>query len=191
MIALAFIQVSLGHAVTMGWIGAGVLTGMALKNKGHSDALAVSSLVAWPATVALLATEPEPEVLTGPLDARITTVFQALGATLADPLAGDVLWDADLSGLRSALGAADARLGMVDRLLAGHVNEESAAADALRVARDRSQSEIEAVLNELTQLQLQVGLAALAGDSTAVGERLRDLLARTRAMEELASVSER
>jgi hypothetical protein len=60
--------------------------------------------------------------------------------------------------------------------------------DALRRARTSAAAEVEAVLEGIVQLRLQIGLRSLAGNSVPVRERLRDLRARLAAVDELAQL---
>jgi len=52
-------------------------------------------------------------------------------------------------------------------------------------ARAAAAAQIEAVLDGVAQLRLQIGLRALAGNSVPVQERLRDLRGRLAAIDEL------
>lgn len=173
---------SLLTAIGVGYLVLGGAAGWRL-SRTHGWGSGVAALVAWPVFLPLLADRPGGE---GPHQARICEVFEALERTLADPAAGEVPWDADLSGLRSALWRTDERLGLVDRLLA-----ESAGArtEGLRQARNRTSTEIEAVLEEVVQLRLQIGLAALAGNAASVRERLAELLNRAEALDEVATLN--
>ena len=145
----------------------------------------VSWLAAWPLMLPLL--QEPPPAGQGPLASRIEQVLRNLEQTLGDPLAGDVMWTSDLWELRAALLAADARLALVDRLLAdtpkGEVDQ---AVSDLRGARAEGQRAIEAVLAEVQQLRLQVGMAALAGGREQLQRRLQDLSARATALSELS-----
>jgi hypothetical protein len=76
----------------------------------------------------------------------------------------------------------------VDRLLSDPA--VSANGDALRRARERAAGEVEASLQELVQLRVQLGLMALAGDAAPVRARMGALSARVRTLEELGLVAE-
>jgi hypothetical protein len=60
--------------------------------------------------------------------------------------------------------------------------------DELRRARAATAAQIEAVLDGVVQLRLQIGLRALAGNSVPVQERLRDLRGRLAAIDEIAAM---
>lgn len=177
MIALALPSLPAALGCLYGAIGVGVAWQVHRKNPDLTAAL--GALVAWPVYLPLLA---GPTLVAGPYSARIVAVFRALETTLADPAAGEVPWDADLTGLRAALQRTDERLALVDRLLA------ETPSDALRRARERASAEIEAVLEEVVQLRVQIGLAALAGDAASVRDRLAELLLRAKALDEVTAI---
>lgn len=180
MIALALPSLPAVLGLTYAAIGAGVAWGVHRREPGLIGAF--GALVAWPVYLPLLVAEPSGP-RTGPHARRITQVFRSLEATLADPAAGDVPWDADLSGLEGALRRTDERLALVDELLA-----ETPGASTLELARARTSGEIEAVLEEVVQLRVQIGLAALAGNSASVRDRLAELLHRAQALDEVSSI---
>ncbi len=170
------------------YVLAGAGTALLLARRDHPPATALAALAAWPFLLPLLSTPPHPPGR-GPFAQRIDGVFRALEGTLGDPAAGEVPWSGDLEGLRGTLHRGDARLALVEGLLADHGTEEGAVGESvarLRAARDRATAEIEAVLAEVVQLRLQVGLVALAGQTVPVQERLRELLLRARALDEIA-----
>jgi len=113
----------------------------------------------------------------------IDGALRALAQTLSDPVAREVGAVADLSGLREALHAADARLALVDRVLADA--PEGPATGEVRAARARGEQAIRDVLDEVQQLRLQVGMAAVDGGAEALAERLADLSARARTLAEV------
>lgn len=175
-------QTPLLWVVVLTYLTVGV--GVAWRLAGrHGWGPAAGALLAWPVFLPLLTDRADHSG--GPHAARIAAAFAALEHTLEDPAAGDVPWDADLSGLRSALCRTDERLGLVERLLA---DAEGARTETLIAARDRTRSEIEAVLDEVVQLRLQIGLAALAGNAASVRERLSELLSRAEALDEVATL---
>jgi hypothetical protein len=178
---IAFAQPGLLEVLGLAYLGAGAAVAWRLRDETSWAALC-GAVVAWPVFLPMIGA-PDPAG-TGPYRTRIQTAFASLERTLADPAAGEVPWDADLTGLREALLRTDERLGLVDRLLA---ESGPARADALVGARARTGAEIEAVLDEVVQLRLQIGLAALAGDAASVRERLTELLARARALDEVAT----
>lgn len=177
MIALALPSLPAALGCLYGVVGAGVA--WQVHRKSPDLTAAIGAFVAWPLYLPLLTTVV---ASTGPYSQRIAEVFRALEATLEDPAAGEVPWDADLTGLRAALQRTDERLGLVDRLLAETPSEP------LRQARERACSEIEAVLEEVVQLRVQIGLAALAGNACSVRERLGELLLRAKALDEVTGI---
>lgn len=174
----------------LGYLVVGCGVALALSRRGYPAATGVSALFAWPVLLPLVQSPPRPPA--GPLAARIATTFAALGDALQDPAAGDLAFGDDLRGLQLALERADERLALVDRLLADTPDDPRVADGlaSLRTARDRAASEIEGVLADVAQLRLQIGLVALAGQDLPVRERLRALLARARAFEEVAAFPE-
>jgi hypothetical protein len=173
------------------YVGTGIGVATALTRRGRDTSTAMSALVAWPLLLSLLsASAPTPT--RGPNAQRIAQAFAALEQALADPAAGPVPWSADLSGLREALARADARMGLVDRLLSdSHDTDEEVARSMAQLidARAHAEAEIDAVLSGVAQLRLHIGLAALAGDGASVGDRLRELRARMTALDELSQLT--
>src|SRR5690606_26310440 len=102
----------------------------------------------------------------------------------------------DLDGLITALYRADERLALVDRLLDSMQTPEGLPTQGglaqsladLRRARAVAAAEVEAVLEGLAQLRVQIGLRSLVGNSVPVRECLRDLRARLAAVDELADL---
>jgi hypothetical protein len=92
----------------------------------------------------------------------------------------------ELVALDAALRRADARIATVDRLLGEEALRGDPLAAQLERARDFAADEVEAVLRGVVQLRVQVGLVALAGDTVPVRDRMRELAARVRAIEELS-----
>ncbi|MDP2316999.1 MAG: hypothetical protein Q8P41_29165 [Pseudomonadota bacterium] len=166
------------------WLLLGGVTALVLARRGQPAATALSALLAWPVLVPLLADAAPRHA--GPFATRIDTCFTALRTALADPSATGIVTAEELVSLEHALRRADGRIGMVDRLLA----EEALRADPLALQLDRARGlaadEIESVLRGVVQLRVQVGLVALAGDTVPVRERMRELGARVRAMEEIS-----
>ena len=156
---------------------------------------AVGAFAAWPVFLPVLA---GPTAGAGPFAARIQEVFAALERTLRDPAADDVAWsnDVGLSGLRVALERADERIALVDRLLSearasnpGDAERLAALTGPLDEARAKAADELSAVLDEVVQLRLQIGLAALHGNAASVRERLAELQARAEAIDEVSEVT--
>ena len=164
-----------------GLVGLGC--GIALRGRGHPLPTAVSALVAWPLLVGLMEATPAGA---GPFQARIDAVFEALGRALREAPSASLTSPEELIGLRAALVAADARIGMVDRLLDDPALQGDPLGQRLSLARGHAAAEIEGVLRGLVQLKLQVGLVALLGDTLPVREQMRDLSARARALQEIA-----
>jgi len=171
------------------YLAGGVAMAAWLQHRGQPRGTVLGALVAWPLLLPLVddtPPDPAPEAR-GPLRERIDRALAALASTLGDPAAGGVCWQADLEGLRGALYDADARLALVDRLLADDAHGAEAAAAQLRAARqDRAQA-VEAVLAEVHGLRMQVGMAALAGDDDALAARLRELSARAATLAEVGA----
>ncbi len=166
-----------------GWLVVGGLTGMALSRRGQAPATALAALAAWPVLLPLLGDSP---ASTGPFATRIDTCFTALRAALADPATAGVVTTEELQSLEQALRRADGRIAMVDRLLAEEALRGDPLAGQLDRARGFAADEVEAVLRGVVQLRVQVGLVALAGDTVPVRERMRELGARVRAIEEIS-----
>lgn len=169
------------------WLLIGVGTALVLARRGQPAATALSALVAWPVLLPLLGDAGDAGGRNaGPFATRIDTCFAALRSALADPSASDIVTSEELVSLERALRRADGRIGMVDRLL----SEEALRADPLATQLDRARGlaadEIESVLRGVVQLRVQVGLVALAGDTLPVRERMRELGARVRALEEIS-----
>ena len=190
---LAAAPVVPGLVVGLLYVAAGVAVAVLLSRRGASTATALSALPCWPLLLPLLSRAPEPRGA-GPFGARIEDGLQALRETMADPAAEDVAPPADLDGLVLDLHRADERLAMVDRLLHTVVAEGNAdpavaeGLETLRRARASAAAEVEAVLDGMVQLRLQIGLRSLAGNSVPVRERLRDLRARLAAVDEIAAL---
>lgn len=165
------------------WLLLGGVTAAALARRGHPLATAVCAIAAWPVLVPLLAGTP---AATGPWSARIVATFAALEAAVRDPVAGETLDLLAIGNLREALLRADARLELVDRLLADEMTGEDDASQRLKEARARAGAEVEAVLRGVAQLRVQVGILALTSDTGPARERLRDLSQRARALEEIS-----
>ncbi len=154
---------------------------------------AIGAFAAWPVFLPVLA---GPSGGSGPFASRIVEVFAALERTLHDPAADDVSWSADLTGLQTALHRADDRIALVDRLLSearASGPSDPARMDALTAplveARQTAADELSAVLDEVVQLRLQIGLAALHGNAASVRHRLAELQARAEAIDEVSEVS--
>ncbi len=173
---------TLSGALGLVYLAAGVATAALLEQRQRPRGAVIGALVAWPLMLPLLSGEPTP-VGRGPMSERIDATLRALAQTLADPAARELGAEADLSGLRTALHAADARLALVDRVLADA--PEGPATGEVRAARAQGERAILGVLEEVQQLRLQVGIAAIAGGSELLAERLSELSARARALAEV------
>lgn len=171
-----------------GYVVAGAVVAVWLERRGTPAGAVLGSLVAWPLFLPLLGAEPAPEVVgaRGPRGATIDQALDALLQTLADPAAASVGWDDDLTELRASLHRLDSRIALVDRLLAEE--PDAASAPTLRQARDEAEGDIDAVLAEVSELRLQVGLMALAGDGAQVRARLQELCSRASALDELRTL---
>jgi hypothetical protein len=180
-----------GLLVFAAYVAVGIVIALLLARRRSPAATALTALVCWPLMIPLLR---RTVVLPGegPFADRIAQSLAELRDTLADPAADDVEPPADLEGLVADLHRSDRRLAMVDRLLA-HVPAQPEAGVArsvfaLRRARTAAAAELEAVLEGIVQLRLQIGLRSLAGNSVPVRERLADLRARLAAVDELAQL---
>lgn len=136
------------------------------------------------------------------IDACLATLAEALAEARAEPESAPALvglGGQPLAGLARALHRADLRLARADRLIAqteAHGSTLGAPASPglsqalgeLRHARSHSQAELEAILDSLMQLRVQIGLHVLAGDVAPVRERLGELEARVAALAELSSM---
>jgi len=189
-----------GAAIVYGSLG--LTVGMLLVRAGHPVSTAAASLVAWPLLLGLLQKrERAPAPSGGPKASAITRAFEALDELLMQQRdqGVSVAWAGELSELRRALEAADARIAMVDRILDDLRSSGPDAAavasdlDALAAARERAAGELDAVLGGVHRLRIQVGLLALSEirdeASQAVEQRLRELHARARAIDEISSLS--
>jgi hypothetical protein len=186
-----------GAALVYLVLGLGV--GLALLHHGHSRGTAASALAAWPLLLGLLSAKPAPTPEGGPKAADIDRAFCALEDLLAQQRQQGVsiAWAGELGDLRQALEAADARIAMVDRILedlrAGDVRHVATDLAALGRARERAATELDAVLGGVQRLRIQVGLLALSEiqdeAAQAVQQRLRELHARARAIEEISSLA--
>jgi hypothetical protein len=194
MIALALSDAPSG--LVLGLVGAYALVGVAgaviATRRSLGLATALGALVCWPLLLPLLGTG---HVSTGgPLATRIAAAVEALRTTLDDPAATSMEGPEDLDGLIAALYRADERLAMVDRLIASVELPGPAPSgltqslSELHRARSTTAAELEAVLEGLAQLRIQIGLRSLVGHGVPVRERLRDLRARLAAVDELAAL---
>jgi len=162
-------------------VGAGVA--LALVRGGLPWPWAALALVGWPVLFPLL--RPlggrEPPVPAGPLASAITETFAALASLRASPLSAPLDCDEELVRLQASLERIDARLAVVDTILADGGPELL----PLRAARARSAAECHAVLQGIRNLRVQLGLLTLAGDTAPVRTQLSALQARVAALEEL------
>jgi hypothetical protein len=181
-------------ASTLGalYAGCGLTVAAVLGRRGHAPAVALSAVACWPLLLPLLRTTAAPPA--GPLHGRIVEVVAALREIMAEPGVDAVAMPADLDGLAAALARADERLAMVDRMLASVASDAAPTPGVaqgvaqLQRARVTTAAEIEAVLDGMVQLRLQIGLRSLAGNGVPVQERLRDLRCRLAALDELAAL---
>jgi hypothetical protein len=193
MIATATVE-PLAHVLGVGYVAIGVVIATLLARRGHAPGVALGAFACWPLFVSLLGEQPG-RATPGPLHARIATTLLDLREAMAEPGALGLALPEDLAGLVDDLHRADERLALVDRLLASVAAGRTTTApgvlqstDELRRARGATAAQIEAVLDGVVQLRLQIGLRALAGNSVPVQERLRDLRGRLAAIDEIAAM---
>lgn len=167
------------------YVVVGAVSGAALRQRGQPMGVSASAIVAWPLLLGLFESSAG-VVATGPYAARIQRAFVELAAAMRDPAAASLASEEEMLRLRASLCTVDARVGMVDRLLDDEALREDPLGNRLREARAHAAAEIEGVLRGLVQLKLQMGLLALVGDTLPVRERMRELGARVRALEELS-----
>lgn len=183
-------------AVVLGaaYVTVGAIVATVLARRGHASGVALGAFACWPLFVPLLGQRPGASS-PGPLHDRIATAVLDLRDAMAEPGALAIAMPDDLAGLVTDLHRADERLAVVDRLLASVGASGRPAApgvlqstDELRRARAATAAQIEAVLDGVVQLRLQIGLRALAGNSVPVQERLRDLRGRLVALDEITAM---
>ncbi|MFN7143972.1 MAG: hypothetical protein ACK4YP_09365 [Myxococcota bacterium] len=165
------------------WLAVGGVTAMVLHQRGQPVATVLAAVAAWPVLLPVLG---DAATSRGPFATRIDTCFTALRAALADPAATGVVTPEELVALERSLCRADQRIAMVDRLLAEEALRGDPLASQLVRARGFAADEVEAVLRGVVQLRVQVGLLALAGDTVPIRDRMRELGARVRAIEEIS-----
>ncbi len=182
------------------YTGLGLVVALALLRRGQPRSTAGAALLAWPLLLGLLSAAPPRRPAEGPKAAAIALAFGALEELQEQQRQQGlgVGWASELGGLRRALEAADGRIAMVDRILddlrsqGGEAPGVAADLEALAQARERAAAELEAVLGGVQRLRIQVGLLALSEirdeAAQAVQQRLRELHARARAIEELSSL---
>jgi hypothetical protein len=186
------------------WAGAaavylllGVGVGLVLLRRGQAPGTALAALPAWPLLLGLLGARPGASPLGGPRSTAIARAFAALDDLLAQQRqqGASAPWAGELGDLRRAMEAADARIAMVDAILADlRGSDDAVAADlaALAQARERAAGELDAVLGGVHRLRIQLGLLALSEihdeAAQAVQQRLRELRAQARAIEEISSL---
>jgi len=155
---------------------------VSLRGRGHPVPTQASAVVAWPLFLGMV----ESRALVGPFAGRIEAAIDELTRALAEPEAAQVTSLSDLSALKASLLQIDARIGVVDRMLADPSVHNDPLGLSLAEARAHAAAEVEGVLRGLHQLRLQVGLLALVGDTLPVRDRVADLGARVRALSELS-----
>jgi hypothetical protein len=193
VVALSGAPGSVGLAVGTAYVLVGLVVAWRLGRAGFPRATALSALAVWPLLWPVLRRPPSPSH-PGPFAERIADALHGLERTMADPAADEVAVPEDLAGLVADLRRADERLALVDRVVreigseGRHDAGVNAALASLRHARAATAAEVEAVLDGIVQLRLQIGLRSLAGNSVPVRERLRDLRARLAAADEIAGL---
>lgn len=180
---------SAGNAVLalgVAWLVIGVGVATALARQGQPPPTALAAVIAWPALLPLFSMGAVDGVGTGPFAERIALAFAALRLNLSDPLVAGVTDSASLAGIETSLRRADARIAAVDRLLSDASVAADPGSERLRDARQRAAAEVEGVLRQLVNVRVQLGLVALAGDTSLVRAHLGELAARAKALEEVA-----
>lgn len=167
------------------WLAIGLCVATAMQRQGHPPSTAFAAVIAWPALLPVLGTASESPTA-GPFADRIARAFAALRQSLGDPHVAGVTDVIALASIEASLLRADARIATVDRLLSDPAIATDPAADRLREARKKASSEVESVLSQLVHVRVQLGLVALAGDTSTVRAHLGELAARARALEEVA-----
>lgn len=173
---------TLSAVLVVSYAATGALVAGWLDKQGQSRATSLGALLAWPLLLPLLSGPVRPAGR-GPLAEEIDACLAALHRTLADPAAQDLQVDTDLEGLQDALRAADARLALVDRVLSDA--PAGLAAGEVRAARAAGEKAVRGVIDEVHQLRLQVGMAAMAGGHELLAQRLADVAARAATLSEL------
>jgi hypothetical protein len=192
---IAVITPDLASGLGVGWVVAGVGVALVLHRRGQPAATALAALVVWPVLLPLVWASPA-VAAGGPNAGRIEATAAAVRATLREAGGADEALLAALGGLVRALHEADARVGRVDALLAApSIVEDHPGVQRARTqlvdGRRRALDEIDAVLAELVQLQLQVGLQALAGAPRDLSDRIASLEGRIRALHEVDALGGR
>ncbi|GDX83000.1 hypothetical protein LBMAG42_48110 [Deltaproteobacteria bacterium] len=161
--------------VVVVWLCVGLVVAAALHHRREPLSTALAAIPAWPLLL---------PVLLGPATSeaspRANAALERLAAALAE--AGE---PCALQGLREGLVAAETRLDRLDRLLAELGDAGEAELARVRLIRQGTASEIDAVLAEMVRLRVSIGLAALANEPRAVRAQLGELVARVRALEEV------
>ncbi len=176
---------TLAMLLGVGWLVVGVTVGGLLLRQGQPTSAAAAAVLAWPAMVSLLGAESMDTPGAGPFGAKITAAFAATRAALSEPALAGVVELSSLQGIERSLRRADARLAAVDRLLEDPIVAGDPGSGRLITARAHAADEVEAVLKQLLTVRVQLGLVALAGDTSAVRAHLGELAARAQALEEV------
>ncbi len=166
------------------YLAIGLYLAHGLRRDGHAGA-AAAAVFTWP--LFMETADGRHQLRAGPAAGAIRKGVSDLRRALDEPGVEGLFAESDVQRIEQALVAADARVGTVDRLLADPAVRETAEGERLQVARDRAETEVQAVLKNLIQLRIQLGLVALAGETGPVRDRLMELSARLTALEEVAS----
>lgn len=167
----------------------GVVVAVGLWRAGTDPAAAAAAVVAWPLLIGVRpGAAAVAETTKGPLRDAIDRTFDRLDDAAVRVGGLGPEWREERVVLREALCRADERLAAVDRILADDRDVPAESLARLRERRDRSALEVERVLGDLAELRVQMGLLALAGDIEPLRDGLRGLVARARALDELASL---
>jgi len=184
----------LAIAVLLAWLAAGIVVAIALRSRGAGVETVAAAVVGWPLLVHQLFEgpgRPTPPAA-GPLGPEIERAFAKVREVAPR---GDADWLGDLEVLKASLRAADARLALVDRILAEAAEDRASASVAASIAqltarRARTLAEVEAVLAELVRMRVQIGIVALSGDTLPVRDGLLSLNARVRALDEMSRLED-
>jgi hypothetical protein len=166
------------------YLAVGLLAALVLRRQGHALPTAVCSIGLWPLLLPLLSRPPARS--SGPYQAQIGQAFDAADGLLVrtgTPLR------AELAALRCSVESADARLGLVDQILA-----DGTRAGPLAQARERAGQELERVISGVGEIRQALGWLALSGmhggGDPSIHHRMADLKSRLQTLQEVAELQD-